>query len=173
MSRSVHDRVQPHPHPAVYSVLMLPFGAVGGYLTVALAFVLSHSGVSATEVGLLIATYGIPQALKFLWAPIVDTSFSRKSWYLLGTTLRTLSDRARTAALAASGHSCGCLSSSFEGVAPWSVKQSGSVLPQAVPTAKARRRWTNSRGCSIWGTWPAAGMRSTRASVRRKIHSMI
>jgi MFS transporter, PAT family, beta-lactamase induction signal transducer AmpG len=84
------DRVQLHPHPAVYSVLMLPFGAVGGYLTVALAFVLSHSGISATEVGLLIATYGIPQALKFLWAPIVDTSLSRKSWYLIGTTLSAL-----------------------------------------------------------------------------------
>jgi hypothetical protein len=84
------DRVQLHPHPAVYSVLMLPFGAVGGYLTVALAFTLSHSGASATEVGLLIATYGIPQAFKFLWAPIVDTSLGRKSWYVIGTTLSAL-----------------------------------------------------------------------------------
>jgi MFS family permease len=38
-------------------------------------------------VGLLIALFFIPQSWKFLWAPIVDTTLSRKAWYLIGASL--------------------------------------------------------------------------------------
>jgi PAT family beta-lactamase induction signal transducer AmpG len=78
------------PHPIVYSVLIVPFGAVSGFLTVALAYALSQSGMSVANVGLLIALYLVPQAWKFLWAPIVDTTLSRKSWYLIGVSLAAL-----------------------------------------------------------------------------------
>jgi len=75
------------PHPMVYLVLILPFGAVNGYLTVALAYSLSRSGLSVASVGLLIALFFVPQTWKFLWAPIVDTTLSRKGWYLIGACL--------------------------------------------------------------------------------------
>src|ERR1039457_6694624 len=78
------------PHPIVYLVLYLPFGAVNGYLTVALAYSLSQSGMSVANVGLLIALFLIPQTWKFLWAPIVDTTLSRKAWYVIGATLSAL-----------------------------------------------------------------------------------
>jgi MFS transporter, PAT family, beta-lactamase induction signal transducer AmpG len=75
------------PHPFIYLVLILPFGAVNGYLTVALAYSLSRSGMSVANVGLLIALFFIPQTWKFLWAPIVDTTLNRKSWYVIGAFL--------------------------------------------------------------------------------------
>ena len=78
------------PHPIVYLVLILPFGAVNGYLTVALAYSLSQSGMSVASVGLLIALFFIPQTWKFLWAPIVDTTLSRKGWYVIGASLSAL-----------------------------------------------------------------------------------
>src|ERR1035437_10339765 len=82
------DGPQHPPHPIVYSVLIVPFGAVSGYLTVALAYSLSQSGMSVARVGLLIALYLTPQTWKFLWAPIVDTTLTRKSWYVIGATDR-------------------------------------------------------------------------------------
>src|SRR5579863_5221319 len=78
---------QHYPHPFVYLLLILPFGAVNGYLTVALAYSLSQSGMSVANVGFLIALFFIPQTWKFLWAPIVDTTLSHKGWYLIGATL--------------------------------------------------------------------------------------
>lgn len=75
------------PHPAVYLVLIVPFGALSGYLTVALAYTLSQAGMSAIKVGALIALSLVPQTWKFLWAPIVDTTLTRKSWYAIGASL--------------------------------------------------------------------------------------
>ena len=84
------DAARHSPHPIVYMVLILPFGAVSGYLTVALAYSLSRAGMSVTNVGLLIALYLVPQSWKFLWAPIVDTTLSRKRWYAIGVSLSAI-----------------------------------------------------------------------------------
>ncbi len=68
-------------------LLILPFGAVSGYVTVALAYLLNRSGMSMAQLGVLIAVFFAPQTWKFLWAPIVDTTLNRKIWYVLGTFL--------------------------------------------------------------------------------------
>ena len=73
--------------PAVYLVLMLPFGVMGGYLTVAVAYQLSHAGLSVEAIAALIAASYIPHTWKFLWAPIADTTLKRKTWYLLGAVV--------------------------------------------------------------------------------------
>ena len=70
-------------HPIVFLVLILPFGAMSGYLTVAVAYLLSKAGVSVEQIAELIAVSFIPQTWKFLWAPIADTTLSRKTWYVL------------------------------------------------------------------------------------------
>lgn len=80
-----------HPHPSVYLFLILPFGAVVGYLTVALSYSLAHSGMPVEQIGALIAIYYLPQTWKFLWAPIVDTTLTRKRWYLIGAGTSALS----------------------------------------------------------------------------------
>jgi PAT family beta-lactamase induction signal transducer AmpG len=77
-------------HPSVYAVLDLPFGAVNGYLTVAIAYQLAQAGVSAESIGGLIALSLMPQIWKPLWAPLVDMTLSAKSWYVIGTVLSAL-----------------------------------------------------------------------------------
>jgi MFS transporter, PAT family, beta-lactamase induction signal transducer AmpG len=83
MNRLIQPRL--YPHPIVFTALIVPFGAVGGYLTVALAYTLSQAGLPVARLGLLIAIYYMPQTWKFLWAPIVDTTLTRKTWYLIGS----------------------------------------------------------------------------------------
>src|SRR6476660_211281 len=70
-------------HPIVFLFLNLPFGVMSGYVTVTLGYLLSQGGVGTDQVAELIAVSVIPHTWKFLWAPIVDTTLSRKAWYVL------------------------------------------------------------------------------------------
>src|SRR5216117_1750177 len=76
-----------HVHPALFMVLILPFGALGGYLQVAIGYLLTHAGVSVEKVAGLIAASFIPHVWKFAWAPIADTTLSRKTWYTIGAVV--------------------------------------------------------------------------------------
>ena len=60
---------------------------MSGYLTVTLAWVLSQAGMSVEQVAELVAVSFIPQTWKFLWAPIADTTLTRKTWYVLAGIL--------------------------------------------------------------------------------------
>src|SRR6185436_17010726 len=64
-------------HPFVFLVLILPFGVMSGYLTVAVAYLLTKAGVSLEQIAELIAVSFIPQTWKFLWAPVAHTTLSR------------------------------------------------------------------------------------------------
>lgn len=85
----VHVKIEGAPgarvgHPAVFLVLFSPFGIASGYLSVTLAYLLTHHGVTVQGIATLTAISFIPQTWKFLWAPIVDTTLTRKSWYVIG-----------------------------------------------------------------------------------------
>jgi MFS transporter, PAT family, beta-lactamase induction signal transducer AmpG len=75
------------PHPFIYLVLDLPFGVASGFVVVTLAYQLSQRGVDAAQVATVVAASLFPQTWRFLWAPLADTTLSRKSWYLLGAGL--------------------------------------------------------------------------------------
>ena len=77
-------------HPSVFLFLIVPFGAMGGYLSVAIGYQLTQAGVGVEEVAALIAASYIPQTWKFLWAPLADTTLSRKTWYLLAGLVSAL-----------------------------------------------------------------------------------
>jgi MFS family permease len=77
-------------HPIVYLFLIAPFGAMGGYLSVALGYQLTQAGVSVGEVAALVAFSLVPQTWKFLWAPITDITWSRKGWYALAGVVTAL-----------------------------------------------------------------------------------
>ncbi len=77
-------------HPSVFLFLIVPFGAMGGYLSVAIGYQLTQAGVGVEEVAALIAASYIPQTWKFLWAPVADTTLSRKTWYLLAAAVSAL-----------------------------------------------------------------------------------
>jgi MFS family permease len=76
-----------HAHPIVFLFLISPFGMMSGFLTVSVAYVLAQAGVSAAMIAGVIAASYIPHSWKFLWAPIADTTLSRKTWYLLAAVV--------------------------------------------------------------------------------------
>jgi MFS family permease len=74
-------------HPVVFGILIVPFGVLGGYLSVAVAFMLKEAGISVEQIGALIAFGLVPHVWKFAWAPIADTTLSRKAWYWIGAVV--------------------------------------------------------------------------------------
>src|SRR4029434_8458973 len=77
-------------HPIVYLFLIAPFGAMGGYISVARGYQLRQAAVSVVEVAALVALSLVPQTWKFLWAPITDITWSRKRWYALAGVVTAL-----------------------------------------------------------------------------------
>ncbi|MCK6573474.1 MFS transporter [Myxococcota bacterium] len=75
----------PHrvPHPVVYTILYFPFGALGGFVTVALTFLGTRHGLSITESAFLGAAGLMMNWLKWIWAPLVDTTLTPKRWYYI------------------------------------------------------------------------------------------
>jgi len=78
------------PHPVVFLVLILPFGVMGGYLAVTIVYLLTQAGVAVDESAALVALSYIPHSWKFLWAPLADTTLSRRTWYVLSTVVSAL-----------------------------------------------------------------------------------
>ena len=79
---SPNDRT---PHPFVWTILYLPFGALGGFISVALTFLATQHGLSISEGALLNGAQYLSQWLKWLWAPIVDVTLTPRKWYVLST----------------------------------------------------------------------------------------
>jgi len=73
-------------HPFLFLVLFVPFGAVPGFLTVALAYELSRKGISTSDIAIVVGISYLCLIFKWLWAPLVDTLLTRKIWYV-GSTL--------------------------------------------------------------------------------------
>lgn len=73
-------------HPFLFLLLFMPFGAVPGFLTVALAYELSKKGISTGDIAVVVGISYLCLIFKWLWAPLVDTLLTRKIWYV-GSTL--------------------------------------------------------------------------------------
>lgn len=73
------------PPPAVWAVLMLPFGALTGFVSVGLTFMATKHGLSITDGALLNGANVLSQWLKWLWAPLVDVTLTPRRWHLLAT----------------------------------------------------------------------------------------
>jgi PAT family beta-lactamase induction signal transducer AmpG len=80
--RTAHDKAA--PHPVVYLVLYVPFGIAFGYVTVTLAWLLSHAGASVAAIAALAGMGLVANTWKVLWAPLVDTTLTAKAWYMIG-----------------------------------------------------------------------------------------
>ena len=67
--------------------LILPFGVMAGYVTVALAYLFSKAGIPVAQVAALVAVSIVPHTWKFVWAPLVDATLSRKKWYAIANVV--------------------------------------------------------------------------------------
>ncbi|MDR3457594.1 MAG: MFS transporter [Verrucomicrobiae bacterium] len=76
-----------HLHPWVFMVLIIPFGAASGYVSVTLAWQLKAAGASVGQIAALVALGVLPQTWKFLWAPVVDMTLTQKRWYIIAGIL--------------------------------------------------------------------------------------
>ena len=70
-------------HPVLFLILFLPLGVTNGYVVVTLGYILSQHGVTVTAIAGLVALSLFPQTWKFVFGPLVDTTLTIKSWYLL------------------------------------------------------------------------------------------
>jgi MFS transporter, PAT family, beta-lactamase induction signal transducer AmpG len=68
-------------HPSIFMFLYLPFGVFPGYISVTLGFLLTQAGVPLAGVASIVSIPYLPNILKFLWAPLVDTTLTVKKWY--------------------------------------------------------------------------------------------
>jgi PAT family beta-lactamase induction signal transducer AmpG len=71
-----------------------------GVVTLALANNLVRAGVSVRQVAAMVAATTLAFTFEFVWAPLVDSSLTRKAWYAIGATVM-----------------CACLIAMF--VIPW------------------------------------------------------
>jgi MFS family permease len=67
--------------------LILPFGVMAGYVQVALAYLFSQAGIPIEQVAALVAAGILPHTIKFIWAPLVDSTLTRKGWYLIASVV--------------------------------------------------------------------------------------
>jgi len=65
----------------IFTALVAPFGMLGGFLGVTLAYQLGEAKVSTEAIAGLIAISYVPHTWKFLWAPVVDLTWTRRGWY--------------------------------------------------------------------------------------------
>jgi predicted MFS family arabinose efflux permease len=71
-------------------VLFLPFGATLGFVSVTIGYMARQRGLGDAAIAELVAISLLPHTFKFLWAPIPDTTFTRRAWYLVSNLLSTV-----------------------------------------------------------------------------------
>jgi MFS transporter, PAT family, beta-lactamase induction signal transducer AmpG len=77
-------------HPSVFMLLIIPFGVMSGYVSVTIAFLFTKAGISLVQVAPLIAMTLLPNILKFIWAPLVDTTLTVKTWYIISNVITAI-----------------------------------------------------------------------------------
>jgi len=70
------------PPTFLYFFLFLPFGATQGFIAVTLGTLASDAGLSDGVVAGFVAVNTFPHAWKVLWAPLVDTVWTNRNWYV-------------------------------------------------------------------------------------------
>ncbi len=80
-SGETKPRARP-PHPFLYFLLFLPFGATSGFIMVTIGSLAGKAGMSDAVIAGMTATNTLPHTWKFLWAPLVDTIWTGRGWYI-------------------------------------------------------------------------------------------
>jgi MFS family permease len=79
-----------YTHPFVFLLLVIPFGATSGFLGVTVVYLLGRAGVDPVTIAVLTGLSFLPHTFKFLYAPLVDLTLSRKQWYVMSSIASAL-----------------------------------------------------------------------------------
>lgn len=82
--------MQRQVRPWLWFVLNLPFGATSGFVSVMLGFILKKQGMGDDVIASLVALNLLPHTWKVFWAPIADSTLTRKRWYILANVTSCL-----------------------------------------------------------------------------------
>ena len=83
-------RIPPlHPPAGVY-LLVIPFGAASGFLGVTIVYLLGRAGVDPVTIAVLTGLSFLPHTFKFLYAPLVDLTLTRKRWFVMASITSAL-----------------------------------------------------------------------------------
>ncbi len=86
MSEPTPSRARP-PHPFLYFLLFLPFGATSGFITVTIGSLAGKAHLPDSMIAGMVAMNTLPHTWKFLWAPLVDTVWTGRGWYITSNLL--------------------------------------------------------------------------------------
>ena len=75
------------PRPWLFGIASAPYGCFNGLVTVALPYVLSQHGLSLERIATIGALVQAPTIWYFLWAPMVDIGWRRRTWVLMLSVL--------------------------------------------------------------------------------------
>ncbi|MEO7095498.1 MAG: MFS transporter [Polyangiales bacterium] len=73
---------QKHLHPAMFGLLIIPFGIVTGYCGVTLPRVFEQQGATTTAVAAFQAFALQPHSFKFVIEPALDARWRKRSWFV-------------------------------------------------------------------------------------------
>jgi len=77
-------------HPLVFLLLIIPFGAASGFLGVTIVYQLGTAGVDPVTIAVLTGLSFLPHTFKFLYAPLVDLTLTRKQWFVMASITSAL-----------------------------------------------------------------------------------
>lgn len=85
--RAVTDAPRRPPPPFLYFILFLPFGATSQFVATTIVGMWSTGGVGEAALGAMVAMNILPHTFKVLWAPLVDTVWNGRAWYIVGNVV--------------------------------------------------------------------------------------
>lgn len=74
----------------VLLLLVIPFGAASGFLGVTIVYLLGRAGVDPVTIAVLTGLSFLPHTFKFLYAPLVDLTLTRKRWFVMASITSAL-----------------------------------------------------------------------------------
>src|SRR5580704_2517287 len=75
------------PAPWLFGIANLPYGVYSGFIGTAMPYLLRNAGLPVDRIADISALALAPAVWYFLWAPVVDTSFRRRTWLMLSAAM--------------------------------------------------------------------------------------
>jgi len=76
--------IRRRPVPWMFCLLILPLGIIVGFKATPLPLLLAKSGMSVDRIARISSIVNLPGFLLFLWAPLADSKFRRRTWLSVG-----------------------------------------------------------------------------------------